>query len=349
MKSVLMAFVCAIVFQSTAFANAKTYTITWKVNHSPVSYFQKAVDTFQKHLDAKTNGRVKVKTVLSEKIAEESKGVVLSNKLLDSVRSGEVQMAQVYTREIAEAINADFNLFDLPYLFRNHEHVTSVVDGQIGNELLASLDHSGVKGLGFTYSGGFVVKASTKKTFSRFEDMKNVTNKTSAGYLSSMALGMLGAKRVDYTVDQSSDSTIISFSNDVDTHSATYSELDYLTSNANEVTMPKVISETNHRLLATTLIINEKFYNSLPKDLQQAVSEAAREAAIEERMNIIRGGLAVRERLKAKQIAIHSVSSEERARWKQRLRPVYTKFFNDAPTAKAIVERIEKSSSLASI
>src|SRR5919106_1432225 len=68
--------------------------------------------------------------------------------LLEGVRLGTIDFAQTgnpfYTR-----FQPRLNVLDLPYLFEDYEHVYSVIDGEIGTELLAGLEDDGMKGIAF--------------------------------------------------------------------------------------------------------------------------------------------------------------------------------------------------------
>ena len=44
----------------------------------------------------------------------------------------------------------------MPFLFENHEHATRVLEGEVGEFLLDKITAKGnVRGMAFTYSGGF--------------------------------------------------------------------------------------------------------------------------------------------------------------------------------------------------
>lgn len=50
-------------------------------------------------------------------------------------------------------ISEDFNIFDLPYLFSSNEHAYAVMDGEIGQNVLKSLEQYGMVGLAYGESG----------------------------------------------------------------------------------------------------------------------------------------------------------------------------------------------------
>ena len=63
----------------------------------------------------------------------------------------------------------------LPYLFKSHDHATRVFEGEVGKNLLTHLDNNvQVKGLCFTYSGGYKMLASDTPV-QCMEELKGLT------------------------------------------------------------------------------------------------------------------------------------------------------------------------------
>ena len=53
---------------------------------------------------------------------------------------------------------------DMPFIFEDHEHATRVLEGEVGEFLLDKItEKSNVRGMAFTYSGGFRNVLSNKK------------------------------------------------------------------------------------------------------------------------------------------------------------------------------------------
>ena len=73
------------------------------------------------------------------------------------MEAGKIEMSQMYTTWLAEKYEQDFLAFDLPFLFKDHDHAARVFEGPIGKKMLDgyNLQGSKVQGLAFTYSGGY--------------------------------------------------------------------------------------------------------------------------------------------------------------------------------------------------
>ena len=74
------------------------------------------------------------------------------NFTLGQLRNGTLDMARINVSALNGAAPATIVL-SLPYIIRSTEHERKVLDGPIGEEILASLESAGVIGLGF-YDGG---------------------------------------------------------------------------------------------------------------------------------------------------------------------------------------------------
>ena len=74
------------------------------------------------------------------------------NYTLAQLRNGTLDMARINLNTLNSAAPVT-SVLTLPYLIRSTEHERKVLDGPIGEEILASLESTGVIGLGF-YDGG---------------------------------------------------------------------------------------------------------------------------------------------------------------------------------------------------
>jgi TRAP-type C4-dicarboxylate transport system substrate-binding protein len=65
---------------------------------------------------------------------------------------------------LAEKYEHDLLSLDMPFIFEDHDHATRVLEGEVGEFLLNKItEKSNVRGMAFTYSGGFRNILSSKK------------------------------------------------------------------------------------------------------------------------------------------------------------------------------------------
>jgi TRAP-type C4-dicarboxylate transport system substrate-binding protein len=138
---------------------SKTTKIRWVIAHEPLSLFVRAAKDFQQFVnEAQSAEKIEVEVMtLSEYSDKYNDGVAVSkHDLLDLMEQGKIEMSQMYTTWLAEDIEHDMLALEMPFIFENHEHATRVLEGEVGEGLLEKItEKSNVRGMAFTYSGGF--------------------------------------------------------------------------------------------------------------------------------------------------------------------------------------------------
>ncbi len=82
---------------------------------------------FKEHVEKATKGSIKVEIYPAGQLGP-------ANQVLEGLRLGSVEMAVVHDGGIP-VVYKPFNIFGLPYLFKDHAHAYAVLDGAFGKEL----------------------------------------------------------------------------------------------------------------------------------------------------------------------------------------------------------------------
>jgi len=215
-------------------------------------------------------------------------------------------------------IEPNFYALDLPFLFRSHEHAAKVLDGKIGEHLLASLEKSQVRGLAFTYSGGYRVIPSLNRPLAAVKDFNGMRVRTTNSPVSQATLRQLGAVPVPLSLEDGHNA--MSFG-DIDAAETTYIRV---TSVVGEKT--KYLNETFHSLFLTSILASDKFYKSLSIENQDALKRAALKAAQIERQDSIDDGVKVKAAFEKQGVKVVRMSASEEKAFRAKVKPVYTKF-----------------------
>lgn len=312
----LLVITCLITCSLSMAAEQQPYKIRWVLAHQPARVFERAAKHFAAEVEKNSNGRVVVEISGLDKNGE---GVALSpSEAFGKVQRGEVEMCQTYTTYLG-LMNKSMWALDLPFLFKNHEHATRVLDGKIGAKILAGLDNKGVKGLAFTYSGGYRIIPTENKPITKVEDFKNLKIKVSESPVASAYLKELGANPVNIEdVDH--------YAKGVDGYETTYARLENIAGDKSTY-----INETSHSLFLTSILINKNFYDKLPADLKKIVADAVLKTAKLEREDSIQDGVKAKEAYIKKGIKVETLSEKERARLMEIAEKVQKKFDNFFP------------------
>jgi TRAP-type C4-dicarboxylate transport system substrate-binding protein len=294
-----------------------TKKIRWVLAHEPIELFIRAAKVFAAEVNKKAPNALDIEVMtLSEYSQKYNNGVAVSkHALVNLIDAGAIEMSQTYTVTLGK-VNQDFFALDLPFLFKDHDHASRVFEGAVGQTLLDSLQESkNVKGLAFTYSGGFRMMAGNG-VVNKIEDMKGMKIRTSFSPVAIDTFKAVGAEPVAMEIEELSEGLAQA---DVVVGESTYPRVYALGQNA----VSKVINHTEHSLFLTTILVGSEFWNSLSTELQQVVSDAAVVAANYERSISIADVKATQTRAQADGIAINVMSIEEQKRFAEATAIVY--------------------------
>ena len=293
------------------------HTIRWVLAHEPVSVFEAAAKRFAEIMTAETDGQVAVRVSTASVAGRDGKPLPPQLAAWQLV-SGQLEMTQTYTPLLGQFSPLLWSL-DLPFLFRDHDHATRVLDGQIGQALLDSMLPFGIRGLAFTYSGGERMIASAKHEINRWEDLQGLSVRTSYSPVAVSQMEMVGARPVP------GPSSVIGAA-------AAAGSID-----AAETTWPRymalgydkdlrVVTETRHSMFLTAVCVNERFFQSMPAGYRSTLLSASRRVARMERDQSIADGLKARAEAAKSGVRIVEMSEPERKRFAERTAGCYEKY-----------------------
>jgi TRAP-type C4-dicarboxylate transport system substrate-binding protein len=302
---------------------SNTTKIRWVIAHEPLNLFLRAAEDFERRVnEQQSEHKIEVEIMtLSEYSQRYNDGVVVTkHDLLDLMESGKIEMSQMYTTWLAEKYEQDFLVFDLPFLFKDHDHATRVLEGEVGETLLAKLtDKSNVRGLSFTYSGGFRQMISNKRV-STLEELAGTPVRSNRNPVAQATISALGMKPVVAEVEDLRQVVVDGAAQGGETNYPRVYPL-----RQNEVT--KTVIDTGHSLFLTSMIIGDRFWDSLSPAVQDVIKQAAVLAGREERAETIRDGARAEQRLVAEEGAnIVKWTQEQREAAKIALSSVYDQF-----------------------
>lgn len=256
----------------------KPISVRWVLAHEPIEIFVRAAERFKEVIEQRAPGQLDIEILtLSEYANKYHNGVtVTKGELLDLMAEDKLEMSQMYTYVLSK-FNKDLNALDMPFLFRDHDHAARVFEGPIGEQLLSGYSKEGskIKGLAFTYSGGFR-NVPLNKEITSLSDIAGARVRVSNNPVSHDTFKKLGAIPVTMEIEE--------FTNGVKEGKIEGGESSWpRIYGSQQNTVSKSILNSEHSLLLTNIIINTDFLASLSPELQDVMKEAAVEAARFER------------------------------------------------------------------
>lgn len=284
---------------------------------------------FKRLVEERTRGRVKVQVYPNSSLYKD-------REELEALQLGAVQMLAPSLAKFGQLGMRDFEVFDLPYIFPNRQVLKAVTQGEIGRELLAQLEDRGILGLAYWDNGFKVMSANTPIRLP--EDLKGKRMRIQPSRVLEAQMEALGATPIP-----------LAFS---DVHTALESGLVDGTENPpsnlyskkmHEV--QKYVAVTNHGYLGYAVIVNRKFWNSLPADiratLERSILDATRkndeeaEKLNSQALNMVR---------ESKNTTVLNLDAAELEAWRKALEPVHRKM--ESRISKDLINRIRKASAI---
>ncbi len=250
-------------------------------------------------------------------------------QIVEQVKAGRLAMARVslatFNDDVLEA-----EVFSLPYLFRSQAHLRAVLDGPIGQEVLAKLEAENLVGLAL-YDMGARSFYSTEKPIRQASDLRN--KRVRVRHDDMLAWKMmtgLGAKPVPYVLSRAYDALK---SDAVDTAENTLPAYE----SYRHYEVARFFSLTEHSMTPGVLVFSRTVWERLSRDDQTLMRAAARASVTD-----FRSAWANREIASRKLVAVSGgqISADvDRRSLADAMAPAYD-LFAGKPQAQALIQRI---------
>jgi C4-dicarboxylate-binding protein DctP len=252
------------------------------------------------------------------------------NQAVEALSAGFIEMAAPSSAKFVGSVPA-LQLFDMPFLFPRIKTVHNVVDGKIGDEIRAMFVERalGIKLMTF-WDNAFKQFSSNVRPLIKPDDFKGVKFRImSSDVLESQmdALGAVGLKLPFSEVYNALEQGV------VDGQENTASNI--YTKKFHEV--QKYLSFSNHGYLGYAVIMNQKFWDGLPKDVQKTISKIMKEVTAEERKKALEldkeQGALIRDYAKQSgKLQIFDLTPAQMKELQAAMKPVHDKFADVVPT-----------------
>ncbi len=309
---------CLSFFLASCGSESADTRIVIKFPHvtAPATPKGQAADKFKQLVDERMADRVVVEIYPSGQLMNDDDS-------LDALAFGEVQMIAMSLSKLDRLTHA-FQVFDLPFLFRDLQAVEKFQASPDGASLLLSMQDRGLLGLAFWHNGmkqfGGPVPMRTPAAAKNLKfrimesDVLQAQILQIGGNPQKMAFGEVYQALQTGAVDAQENT----WSN---IYSSKFFEVqDFLT-------------ETNHGYIGYLVTVNKDFWASLPDDIRSELDAIVQEVsswANEQSVKINDEG---KEKIAASgRSEIVSLTDDELAQWQTAMRPVWQKFESDIGT-----------------
>lgn len=265
-KQVLGIFAGAVALAGIALSSASAQTVL-KAGHSQNAGepMDEGLKILSEHVEKATNGQYKVQTFPNMQLGGEV-------EMIKQVLTGTLDITSPSNAPLTNFV-PELKIFDMPFLFRDEAHMIKVLRGPVVDEINKIVAKRGIRLLG-VYNIG-VRHIMTKKPVNSMADLKGLKIRTMQSKYHMAAFGAFGANAtpLNYAeLYQSLQSGVVDGAEAANTN--------YVEKKFYEVA--PYWAEVGWTILTGPIIMSESKFQSLPKNVQDALVEGGRKAAIYE-------------------------------------------------------------------
>ena len=224
-----------------------------------------------------------------------------------------------------------FFMFDLPFLFRDREHVYKVLDGTVGQELLKKLIDVGIVGAAY-WENGFRQVTNSKRPINSVNDIKGLKLRTMENQVHIDAFRALG---VDPTPMAWSEVFTALQQGVIDGQENPH----LINRDAKFWEVQKYITDIHYMLWVAPILVSERWFAKLDPDTRELFVRAAREAAeYEWKWSEEEDAKALQQCIDGGMV-IGTVSDEDK--WAEKARSVWPKFYDTVGGKQFVDQALE--------
>ena len=164
---VLLLVLAAMMVPVFAQGGSETTTLTLSEVHAEGYPTTLADQEFARLVEERTEGRIKVEVFPGGTLYGEETGSI------EALQIGDIAFARVSASPVASYVPA-LNVIQLPYLYRDGEHMWEVLNGPIGQDMLEEIQASGSGLVGLCYYDAGSRNFYTTKPVKSVDDMKGL-------------------------------------------------------------------------------------------------------------------------------------------------------------------------------
>ncbi|MFO1271591.1 MAG: DctP family TRAP transporter solute-binding subunit [Rubrivivax sp.] len=268
----------------------------------------KGAERFRQLAEERSKGRLKVEVWPNSELYKDKEE-------LEALQLGSVQMLAPSLAKFRPLGVKEFEVFDLPYLFKDEAAFRALTEGPFGRDLLRRLEAHGLRGLAY-WDNGFEVMSANRPLHS-VADFKGLKMRIQSSRVLDAQMRALGALP---QVLAFSDLHAALQAGQVDGTESTPSN--FWTQKLFEV--QKHLTLSNHGHLAYAVIVNQRFHDGLPADLRAVVDGAVADATAYANAIAAAENRDALERIRASgRTQVHLPTAAETEAWKRALMPVH--------------------------
>ncbi|EFE96550.1 TRAP transporter solute receptor, DctP family [Serratia odorifera DSM 4582] len=274
-----------------------------------------AVQHMGEKLKAATDGRLEMKTFPGGMLGDEK-------QMIEQAQIGAIDLIRVSMAPVA-AILPEIDVFTLPYIFRNEDHLHKVLDGEIGKEIgdkITNNPASRLVFLGWMDSG--TRNLITKQPVVKPEDLKGMKIRVQGSPIALATLKAMGANAVSMGVSEVFSGMQTGVIDGAENNPPTFIAHNYMP-------VAKNYTLSGHFIIPELFLYSKTKWDKLTPDDQKLILKLAKEAQDEQRTLWAAYNQQALEKMKAGGVQFHDIDRDYYYKATQPVRDQYGKSHQD--------------------
>jgi len=271
-----------------------------------------AAEYFKKLVEERSNGEMKVEVYPNASLYDDRDAI-------EALSMNAIQMAAPSFSKFTSFV-PQLQIFDLPFLFNDTEHLHKVLNGEVGQKLLDMVGKRGLVGLGY-WDNGFK-QMSANKPLIMPEDAAGLKFRIMSSKVLEAQFKALNANPQVLPFSE-----VYSALQQGVVDAAENPLSNFFTKKFNEV--QKDLTMSNHGYLGYMVVSNKIFWKKLNDKQREIITQAMKEATdygnkLAEEMDI----RYLNEIKAAGTTTVHELNAEQRKAWKDKMLTIYPEFYD---------------------
>ncbi len=317
MKALSMLAIAAALLSVTATPALAQVSAKFAVTLPEKSHQGQGVAKFIELVDAKSKGQIKIRGYYAGALGNDV-------QVTSALQGGTIEFTVPQTTTLTGMVKP-YEILDFPFLFANEQQAEKVLDGAVGDKLLAMLPDKGLVGLAY-WENGFFNATNSKHPIARLEDFKGLKFRSIQARITQETIKALGANPVPLAVPELYTALETRTVDGQGTPTAVIAAL-----KLDEV--QKYLSITKHSYGAFIPLVSKKFWDKLSDEQRKILKDAAVEARSFQRGVARAQARSAQEAMAAKGMQVNEVAPAEHARMREAVQPVWKMFSPDVGEA----------------
>jgi len=228
-----------------------------------------AIEHMGQKLEKATNGRITMKMFPGSVLGGEK-------EMIEQTQVGAIDILRTSLGPVGPVV-PEVNVFNMPFVFRDEEHMRHVIDGPIGQEILDKITASPAKMVGLGWMDGGSRSLYTKKPVRKPEDLKGMKIRMMGNPLFVDTMNAMGGNGISMGYGEVFTAIQTGVVDGAENNPPTLYTAHHYQAGA------KYYTQTNHLIIPEIFVMSKVTWAKLSPEDQALVKKFSREAQMEQR------------------------------------------------------------------